>query len=457
MSIKITYVKKLASVAISTAIASGLLHSSVHASGFALIEFGGSGMGNAFAGAAAVAEDATTVQFNPAGMALLERDQIVGALHFIIPNADYVEQNSTIFDNVTPLTGNPDDGGRNAIVPNFYWVTEINDKTKFGVGVNTQFGLATKYNDDWIGRYHAVESDVKSVNFNPSISYKVDDSLSLGFGIDVQYMDVILSSAIDFGSICLASFGSATCSSLGALPQQADGFARLTADNWAYGWNMGMLYQFSDATRVGVAYRSEIKQEVNGRADFTVPGSVKSFIDASGAFQDTGLRGKLNLPQSLSVSVYHDYDSDLAFLADVTWTGWDSFAELRINYDNPLQPDSVTTEEWNNTFRYSAGVNYRMDAKLMLRGGLAYDETPIPNAKRRTPRVPGDNRTWLSFGGQYIWDENITIDVGYSHLFVNKTNINNTIESSVPTLAATVNGKYDASVDILSAQATWRF
>lgn len=448
---------KKQSLAVLSVLAASMLSTHVNAAGFALIEFGGSGMGNAYAGASAVAEDATTIQFNPAGMTLLEGDSVSGVLHIIAPSSKFIDGGSTTSDGVTPLEGNPDDGGRTAFVPNLYYVTDINNEMKFGLGINTPFGLATKYDDNWIGRYHAVESDVKSVNFNPSISYKVDEQLSLGFGISAMYVDVILTSAIDFGSICVASFGAATCATMGASPQQADGFADLNADDWGFGWNIGMLYQFSDATRVGVSYRSEVKQKVHGRADFTVPGSVASFINASGAFQDTGLKGEISLPQNLSVSYYHDYDSQLAFLADATWTGWSSFQELRIDYDNPAQPDSVTSEEWEDVMRYSVGVNYRMDDKLMLRGGVAYDETPIPSAERRTPRVPGDNRTWLSFGAQYIWDKNITIDIGYSHLFVSKTKINNTFESSIPTLEANIEGEYDASVDILSTQVTWNF
>jgi len=430
-------------VAIATTLSLASVHTSVQAAGFGLIEFGGSGMGNAFAGAAAVAEDATTVQFNPAGMVLLEGRQATGVLHTILPKADFKNQGSTLADGSTALSGGNDDGGRNAFVPNFYYVMDIDDKMKFGLGVTTPFGLATKYDDDWVGRYHAVESDVITVNFNPNISYKVDDKLSLGFGISAQYVDVILSSAIDFGSL------------LGA-PQAIDGFVKFTGDNWAFGWNAGLLYQFSSDTRLGVAYRSEVKQDVSGTANFTVPLAAAPVL-GSGAFVDSGISAEISLPQSLSVSVYHNYDSKWAVLADVTWTGWSSFEELRIKYNNPLQPDSATTENWDDVLRYSIGLNYKMDDKLLLRTGIAYDETPVPSAEFRTPRVPGNDRTWLSFGAQYKVDKNIVIDVGYSHLFISTTKINNTFESSQTALAATLTGEYEATVDIFSAQATWKF
>jgi long-chain fatty acid transport protein len=446
------------SVAISLALLTAAVSTQSWSSGFALIEFSGSGMGNAFAGGAASAEDASTIQFNPAGMSLLQDRQLVGVLHYIHPAADFNNNGSTAASALGsgPLTGPDDDGGRDAYVPNFYYVQTINDEMKFGLAVNTPFGLATKYDDNWVGRYHAVESDVITININPSISYQVNDALSVGAGISVQYIDVTLTSAIDFGAICYAALGSAPCTTLGVAPQQTDGFADLTGDDISYGWNLGALYQLSTATRVGVAYRSQIKQDVTGNADFTVPGAA-AFATASGRFVDTGLSASVKLPDSLSMSAYHKYDDKLAVMGDITWTGWSAFEELRIVYDNTAQPDSVTTENWNNTLRYSLGVNYQMDDKLMLRGGLAYDEAPIPDAEHRTPRVPDNNRTWLAFGAQYKLDTAFTIDIGYSHLFVNTTDINNTFESSVPTLRATLQGNYDASVDILSGQVTWNF
>ena len=431
------------SLAILLALITTAVSTQAWAAGFALIEFSGSGMGNAFAGGAASAEDASTVQFNPAGMSLIEKDQVVGVLHLITPNAAFSSNESTLADGLTPLSGNSNDGGRNALVPNFYWVKEINDKMKFGLGVNTPFGLATQYDDTWVGRYHAVESDVKTVNINPSISYRIDDNHTLGLGVSAQYAHVTLSSAIDFGT-------------LAGAPQQHDGFATLTADNWGYGWNIGWLYEFSDETRLGAAYRSEVKQDTKGNADFMVPESV-AFVTSSGAFVDTGLTADITLPDSLSVSMAHQYNTEFELLADITWTGWSDFEELRIVYNNPLQPNSVTTENWDDSLRYSVGINYQMDEKLKLRGGLAYDASPIPSAVLRTPRLPSDKRIWLAFGAQYKWDTNLTLDVGYTHLFISNTNINNTFESSIPALAATIKGEYAASVDILSTQLTWTF
>jgi len=430
------------------------------AAGFALIELNASGQGNAFAGAAALGNDASTVFFNPAGMMRLDGDQMAFAGHLIVPSADFNNQGSSAAAILggAPLTGDEDDGGYNAFVPNFYWVREIDESMKFGLGVNSPFGLATKYDDDWVGRYHGVVSDLKTININPSLGYRVNDRVSIGGGINILLADVELSSAIDFGAICVASLGGPACAGLGALPQQADGFVEFEADNFddlGLGFNLGLMYEISNATRVGITYRSEAEVKAKGEGDFTVPAST-SFVMSSNLFVDSGISADVTLPQSLSFSLAHQAGK-ITYLADVTWTGWSSFDELRIIYDNPDQPDSVTTEEWQDAMRYSFGINYQYNDRMILRTGVAYDETPVPSPERRTPRLPGHDRTWLSFGMSYLYSDQMSFDIGYSHLFVVTAEIDHTFESSVPTLEATLTGEYKASVDILSAQLNWKY
>ncbi len=442
---KIIDIKKFSALTAVTLMSSGLFYSSAHASGFALIENSASGQGNAFAGAAAIAKDASTVWFNPAGMTKLKQKQIAVVGNLIIPDSSFTNNNSTDGSG-NPLTGPNDDGGSTAFVGNFYWVTDLG-ATKFGLGINTPFGLGTEYDDNWVGRYHGVETSLQTINFNPSIAREVNKQLSIGAGINVLLADITLTSAVDFGSL------------LGA-PQLVDGFADLSADNltfneFAWGVNFGMMYDFNKNTRIGVAWRSEIDVKVEGKADFKVPLAAAPVL-GSGAFQDTRLQANVVLPQNLSVSVKHDMNK-ITLLADITWTGWSSFDELRIEYNNPSQPDSVTTEAWEDTFRYSLGMDYQYSEKMTLRTGVAYDETPIPDETRRTPRIPGSDRTWLSFGLTYQMNSAFIVDVGYSHLFIDDADVNHTLESSQPALEATLNGTYEASVDILSAQLTWNY
>jgi len=434
-------------VAILTAITSGF-STQLSASGFAVTENSASAQGNSYAGAAAAAEDASTVWFNPAGMMKLDGNQIVVAGHFISPSSSFTNQGSSNADG-SDLLGANDDGGIDAFVPNFYWVTAINDEIKFGLGINAPYGLKTEYNDTWVGRYHAVTSDLKTLNFNPSLAFQLNEKLSVGVGLNVMLLDITLTSAVDFGAL------------LGS-PGAADGFADLEGDNLngvdglSYGLNMGLMYDITPKTTLGLAYRSEVDVDVKGMAKFKVPSAAAPIL-SSGAFQPSGgLEASITLPQSFSVSIAHDYEV-LTVLADITWTGWSSFDELRIEYENPAQPDSVTTEDWDDTFRYSIGLDWRQSEKLTLRTGIAYDETAIPSPERRTARIPANDRTWLSFGGTYVINPAFTVDVGYTHVFVSDTKINNTFESSQPALAATLTGTYEASVDILSAQLRWNY
>lgn len=427
--------------------ASGLTMASglAHAAGYALIEQSASGLGNAYAGGAAAAEDAATIYFNPAGMMRLGANrQLLVAGHIIVPKAEFTDQGSHKHAAAggTALTGN-DDGGVTAFVPNLYYVMPLSATTRFGLGINAPFGLSTEYDKTWAGRYHAIESSLMSVNINPSFAAQMTERLAVGFGFNFQYVDVTLSSAIDQRTL-----------SAGAIP--VDGYAKLTGDNYARlntGVNAGVLYQATDATRMGLAYRSRVKHHVEGTADFEVhPGITLG----GNVFVDTGLKSSVTVPATLSLSAYHDINDRWALMADATKTYWSVFKELRIEYDNPLQPDTVTTSDWDNSWRYSLGVNYQLDDRWLLRAGAALDQSPIPSAERRTPRIPDSDRRWLALGASYQSGE-LSLDIGYVHLFVSDTKINNTLESSIPALNATLKGEYASSVDILSAQARWLF
>ena len=194
---------------------------------------------------------------------------------------------------------------------------------------------------------------------------------------------------------------------------------------------------------------------VEGDADFSVPTSA-AFVYAGNLFVDTGLNATVNLPASFSVSYAHQVDS-ITYLADATWTGWSSYEELRIEYDNSGQPDSVTTNAWEDVMRYSLGLDYQYAEDTIYRVGIAYDETPVPDAEHRTPRLPGTGRTWFSFGVSNELDDGLTIDIGVSHLVMDTAETNNEFESSVPTLAATLTGEYKASINIFSVQLNWQY
>lgn len=425
------------------------------AGGFALIEQGTGQQGNAYAGAAAAAIDASTIYFNPAGMTRLSRQVVAGA-HWLSTSASF---DGTATDPAgTPVSGgNGGNAGENGIVPNLYFAAPMGSGLFFGVGINAPFGLSTEYDDDWKGRYQAIESDLKSININPSLAYKVNNQLSVGAGFNMQYIDVKLTQSIDQGSLCVptqqqlqaAGFpGADPAICAGLTPQGSDAFAKLEADNWAGGYNVGLLYEPLPSTRVGLSYRSKIQQSVTGKARFrdTIPQFSNFNI-----FVRTDLSADVDLPQTASLSVYHDLSSRWSVMGDVTWTGWDNFDELRINYDS-FQPDTVIDENWDDTWRFALGVDFRYNSSWTFRAGTAYDQTPIPDADHRTPRIPGDDRIWASLGFGYQITQSLGIDVAYSHLFVDEPKINNGEPST-----GNITGKYeDTDVDIISAQLVWK-
>jgi long-chain fatty acid transport protein len=387
----------------------------VHAAGFALIEQNASGLGNAYAGAAAVAQDASTIFFNPAGMTLLPDRQLVVAGHLIKPKAEF----SGI---VTPAIGGGEggDAGDWALVPNAYFAFRLTPDVHLGLGLNSPFGLKTEYDSDWIGRYQAIKSEVKTINLNPSIAYKVNDTLSLGAGLNIQWIRAELTNRQPLG-----------------LPPAPVTLMKIKGDDYGWGYNLGALWQLTPATRIGLSYRSEV--------DYTLDGS-SSTSDPSVAPLNGPVTADVTMPDNASLSLFHKLSPKWDLLADVTWTGWSDFDDLPIKGT----VNKTTPENWEDVLRYSLGATWHISDKLSLRGGVAYDEAPVSDIDR-TPRIPDGARTWVAFGGQYRLSKQGVVDFGYAHLFVNDPGLQSTDNGT------TLNGEYDSQVDILSAQYTHSF
>lgn len=435
------------------------------ASGFALMEQSVSGLGQAFAGAGAAGEDATTIWFNPAGMTKLPGRQLAAGGHYISVGAQFTNNGSANNALVGggAINGGNDDGGVNAVIPNIYYSKQLNNEAWFGLAVNSPFGLSTKYDPTWVGRYHAIESSLMTINVQPTFAYKFTDRLSGGIGLNIIYADATITNAIDQSSVCLGIEAASplvpagTCAGAGLnVPNGADGFIKLEGSDIGYGLNIGAQFEPSKSTRIGLSARSEIDLNVKGDADFDGINATLPAISGN-AFTDTGAQSSVVLPASLSLSVSHDVSRDLTLLADWTYTGWSAFDEFRFTFDNAAQSDGVTTEDWRDSNRYSIGLNYRSSDSLTYRMGVAYDETPVPSPERRTARIPDSDRTWLSFGVSYTYSKELTFDIGYTHLFVDDVRINNTLESAVTTANSTLTGTYEGDVDLLSAQVRWNF
>ncbi|HEY6095590.1 MAG TPA: outer membrane protein transport protein [Gallionellaceae bacterium] len=400
------------------------LSGAAQASGFALIEQSASGSGNAYAGGAASAEDASTIFFNPAGMSRLSGKQLTVAGHALKLKADFADQGSTPTPTVPAGSGTADAGGW-AFVPAGHFVSEITPDLHAGVGVFAPFGLKTEYPDGWIGRFQALKSSMETLDINPSMSYRVNDSLSIGAGVNYQTIKAELTNARLLGS-------------------GVEGMSKMSGDDAAWGYNFGVLMNLDANSRIGVSYRSSINFKLKGNVLVTAPtGAVVADVPVTADFKT---------PDIWSFSYFRSVNEQWDVMADLTRTGWSSFQELRI-VDSSGATLSLTNENWTNTWRAALGASYHYNPQWTARVGIAYDQTPMTDATR-TARIPDEDRREIAVGGQYKMDKTSTWDVSYAHLFVNNASIDVDL-SAAP--AGHLVGSYSNSVDIISLQYTHNF
>lgn len=401
------------------------------AAGFALIEQSGSGQGNAFAGGAASAEDASTIFYNPAGMTLLPGKQVVVAVHAIGLSTEFSNQGSTA-PLGKPLGGTGGDAGDWSYLPNLYVSWALTPQWSVGVGVNVPFGLTTEYDPTWIGRYQAIKSDLKTVNINPAVAYKINDMISIGAGVNYQSIDAELTRAVNFSAL---------------FP---DGSAKVEGDDTGWGWNAGALFNLGSDMRVGVAYRSAIHYTLEGNVSFGVPAGVPAGLRPP----DGPIRADITVPETASVSVFQSFGERWDLMGDITWTRWNRFQDLNIYRTNGALLQA-TPEHWENTFRLALGLNYHLNERWKLRGGVAFDQSPVPD-QYRTARIPDNDRTWASVGAQWKFTQSAALDIGYSHLFVKDSSISDN-QGTGATSNGLLMGSYSNSVDIVSLQLTLSF
>lgn len=405
---------------------------SASAAGFQLLEQNASGIGNAYAGSAAVAENASTIFFNPAGMTQLQaREMSVGA-SAVRPSFKYDDKGSTA---TGFLGGDTQDAGSWAFIPNGYLSWALNKDLYVGVGLGAPFGLITEYDDDWVGAAHSIKFEIKTYNINPSIAWRVNDVVSIGAGLNWQRMEA------EYDRI--AAVVSAPLSMTHAI---------LDADSDAWGWNVGALFKLSDATRVGVSYRSSIEHDLEG--DLKVKGPAAG---ANAALTTGKAEASVELPDTLILSAVHRLDNRWELLGDLSWTGWSTIKEVDIvRSSGPLAGVTVQTldAEFRDTWRVALGTNYQLNDAWKLKFGVAYDQTPVRDKERRLTALPDNDRTWFTVGGQWKLAKGSTVDLGAAYIYVPKTKIDN---NQAADGRGRVTGEYDSSVWILGAQYSLAF
>ena len=421
--------------------------------GFAIKEQSSTALGNAFAGATAGAEDPSYMFFNPAALGRLEGNQVQLAVNGIVTKLELKDADaSTSFG--TPITGSDSDSdvAHDIAIPAFYAMTSPTERLRFGVGINVPFGLGTEYNDGWVGRYQAIESTFETVNINPVVAYKATPWLSLAAGAQIQYAEAELSNAIDFGTI------GALNGVPGSVPTQQDGQARVKGDGWAYGYNLGLLVEPLEGTRIGLAYRSKIDMTFEGNSRFRLDnaGIGATLKAATGAFANTGAETKFEFPPMASIGVHQAIGEDFAVMAEAQWTGWSTLDELIIKFDNPAQPDNVSEYQWNDSWFFALGGTWAATDRLKLRLGAAFDQSPVRN-RYRSPRVPDSDRYWLAAGLGWQIRDNLSLDLGYTHIFLDDADVHQRGTDEGSTLRGNLDASYESRIDIVTLSLVYRF
>ncbi|MEE1867071.1 OmpP1/FadL family transporter [Pseudomonas auratipiscis] len=413
----------------SLGLAVTLASTQLFASGFALNEQSVSGMGTGFAGRSSSADDASTVFGNPAGMSRLKREQVTVGGAAIIAKTDIKNGQGTF--------GGSNDGDMVPFVgvPMGFYVKPIDEHWAFGIGMYVPFGLVTDYESGFAGRYFGSKSEVQVVTLQPTISYAFNDKVSIGFGPTINRIDGTLESAVPNGR------------PLGTN----DGKVKISGDDTAIGYNIGVLVQATDSTRVGLTYHSMVDYKLEG--DTKISG--QGFGPFSGNKFDASL--KIKTPESVDFSVTHELDANWTLYAGSTWTRWSRLEAITVNnkgVPGPLAPaiGQISEEQnWHDTWAHAIGAAYKLNKEWTLRAGFSVDQSPTNNHDR-SPRIPTGDRKVFSLGAGYNPTDDMTIDLAYSYLWEEDTKV----DLSSPTKGS-YSGKYENSAHGLGASLTYRF
>jgi long-chain fatty acid transport protein len=410
------------------------------AGAFALTEHNAVGLGVGYS-SAAVAADASTTYFNPAGLTHLDKPELIVVAHLINLDATFTDAGSNTAG-VFPIGGgNGGNAGSTEVIPSLYYAHPINSTFSFGLGLSAPWGLQTEYDDGWVGRYHALKTRLESANLNPSFGWRLSDTLSFGGGINIQQVKAEIGNAIDFG---LVGFSMGIP---GFMPGGADAEVFIKGDSVDYGWNAALLWEPSPGVRFGVSYRSGMTHDIDGDATFS---SVPAPFAA--VFPNQAASAGLAVPDIWSVHAMHKFNDRWMLTADWSLFGFSSLRSIDIDFSNPATQDSSLVQNWRDAAIYSGGLHYRATDTVTLRAGYVYNESPVTNAALRSPRIPDSNRRWITAGLSWKATAGFTFDAGYARVSFSDAPISMTDD-----FGHTLLGIADMSADVFSVQGTWSF
>ena len=389
--------------------------------------FGASALaqGNAFV---ARADDASAIQFNPAGLTQLQGPQVSQGVSFILSSVEY-QNNSVSEDMDTNIN----------IIPNIYFASPIiKNKLAAGLGITAPYGLNGKWDDDGFSRYVVTSFNLRIININPTITYKPLSRLSIGVGFDYYYANSSQESRIPFSLITGTPDGHSD------LDMHGDGF----------GYNTGILYNITPHHSIGVSFRS--------KADINFDGKLKQSGFPVGVFGfdrfNSQATTSATIPEMLSFGYAYQHGDLWNIEADVQWTNWSRFDILNIGLEppNPLRGAEVEdVRNWRNTWSFALGGEYALSEAIKVRGGYTFHESPVPGDTFETS-VPQSSRHGLFTGLGYSWGKKLNkgIDFAYGTVFYENRNVDNSVGDAVQ---GPIDGHYDLITHIMAINFNYIF
>ncbi len=347
------------------------------AGGLYLNEFGTPSMGAAGAGSQAEALDASTSFHNPAGMTRIDSNELMLTAGVLYGRVKF----DVGF--VAPVIGGGGGGNAGGFAPmgGLFYVQPLSERLRFGFNVYTISGAALDYEDNWAGRFLCQDVTLLTVSLNPALAYKLTDKLSLAAGFIALYGDLEYDVAFPGG------------------PLPGPGTATLDGDDWEYGYNLGVLYELNERTRLGVIYLSE--------TDLEFSGDLK--VDPAGI--SVGSDTEIPLAQMVRGGVYHELNDKWALVGSFGWEDWSVMDDLLISTE---QGTSSLPRRWHDTWHYAGGIHYKPVERWLLRAGFSYDTSPVDSADR-TPDMPIDNQVRYAIGFQYNYSKTVMFGASFEY------------------------------------------
>lgn len=392
--------KNILRVSLLSAACVGAMVTSANAAGFYIQEQSVRGLGSAFSGSTTTLNDASTIYFNPAGMTKLQGLQLQGGVNVIMPNSDVKNAGTTSGPSGgRPLGGPSDNPYSPTPVPNGYASYQITDSFWAGIGLSAPFGLGSNYDDGWFGRFNSTKTELQVLTISPTIAYKINDQLSIGAGVDIGRASADLRNAVILGG-------------------GVEGKSQLKGDDWGFGYTVGMQYKPIPSTTLGINYKSEAHYNLDG---FIEVRNASGFVVGPGTISTPG-SAKLNTPDIATFGIAHELNDQWTLQAQATWFGWNNFGAIATVRNNGTVATSVQ-QNYQNTWAFAAGAEYKANDRWTWRGGVQFDETPTTN-EFRTSRTPDGDRTWVSLGGTYAINDKLDLDFAGTYIQVEDGTIN---------------------------------